>query len=129
MNTKIIMTISSIILGFSGIILIFVPDVVIGHLNLESNRISILLGQIIGGLYIAFSMLNWMIKGSLIGGIYNRPIAVANFAHFLIVGLSITKLLISNPDLPYMLWGASFIYILFGLLFGIMLFRHPIVDK
>jgi len=120
------MAVSSIILGASGIVLIFTPDIAITYLNIDLNRISILLGQIIGGLYFAFSMLNWMAKGSLIGGIYNRPITVANLTHFLIVGLALTKGLISNPDLPYILWGASLIYIVLGLLFGIMLFRHPI---
>jgi len=30
--------------------------------------------QIIGSFYFAFAILNWMSKGSIIGGIYNRPI-------------------------------------------------------
>jgi len=126
MNTKIIMTISSIILGATGIILTFAPDIVLTNLNIETNQTSLLLGQVIGGLYFGYSMLNWMTKESLIGGIYNRPIAIANFTHFLIAGLAIGKKLISNPGLPKSLWTAGAVYAVLGLLFIIILFRHPI---
>jgi hypothetical protein len=126
MNTKIIMTISSIILGATGVILTFAPDMVLRNLNIDTNPTSILLGQVIGGLYFGYSMLNWMTKESLIGGIYNRPVAIANFTHFLIAGLSIIKRLISDPGLPKALWVAGAVYLVFGLLFILILFRHPI---
>ncbi len=114
------------ILGATGIILTFAPDVVLNNINIETNPTSLLLGQVIGGLYFGYSMLNWMTKESLIGGIYNRPIAVANFTHFLIAGLAISKSLISNAELPITLWVAGLVYVTFGLLFIIILFRHPV---
>lgn len=120
------MTITSIILGAAGIILTFAPDIVMGNLSIDNNQASLLLGQVIGGLYFGYSMLNWMTKESLIGGIYNRPIAIANFTHFLIAGLAITKGLISNPALPIALWAAGVVCAVLGLLFIIILFRHPI---
>ena len=120
------MTFASIILGATGAILIFASDIVLGNLAIEVNQTSLLLGQVIGALYFGYSMLNWMTKESLIGGIYNRPIAVANFTHFLIAGLAIVKALISNPQLPKILWAAGAAYVVLGLLFMIILFRHPI---
>ena len=126
MNTKLIMTISSIILGATGITLTFAPDTVLLHLDMDTNPTSLLLAQVMGGLYFANSMLNWMAKGSLIGGIYNRPVAVANFTHFLIGGLSIIKRLISDPGLSKALWVAGGVYVILGLLFVIILFRHPV---
>lgn len=85
-----------------------------------------LLVQVIGGLYFGYSMLNWMTKGNLIGGIYNRPIAIGNFTHFLVAGLAIVKSLLSNPEQPKALWVVGTIYVIFGLLFAVILFRHPI---
>lgn len=120
------MTFSSIILGAAGIILTFSPDTVLLNLNIDINAASLLLGQVMGGLYFGFSMLNWMTKESLIGGIYNRPIAIANFTHFLIAGLAIIKRLISNPYLSKALWTTGAVYVVLGLLFIIILFRHPI---
>lgn len=129
MNTKLVMTFASIIMGATGAILIFASDVVLGNLAIEINQTSLLLGQVIGALYFGYSMLNWMTKESLIGGIYNRPIAVANFTHFLIAGLAITKALVSNPELPKILWAAGAAYVVLGLLFMIILFRHPVKSK
>ena len=126
MNTKTVMTSCSIILGATGIILTFAPDLVLLHLKIENNSAAMLLAQVIGGLYFGYSMLNWMTKGSLIGGIYNRPIAIGNFTHFLVVGLAVVKSLISNPELPKALWVASMLYMIFGFLFAVILFRHPI---
>ena len=126
MNTKIVMTVTSLILGGTGIFLSFAPDIVLNNLSIQVNPTSLLLGQVIGGLYFGYGLLNWMTKESLIGGIYNRPIATANFTHFLIVGLALSKSLISNQGLPSTLWIACAVYVVLGFLFAIILFRHPI---
>jgi len=126
MNTKIVMTTSSFILGATGIIFSFMPDFVLRSLDVEINLAALLLVQVIGGLYFGYCMLNWMTKESLIGGIYNRPVAIANFTHFLIAGLAIDKRLLSNPGLPKALWLAGVVYTTLGLLFLILLFRHPL---
>ena len=128
MNTKIIMTASAIILGIAGIVLTFIPDEIIDYLSLEMNIALLFLMQILGALYFAFGMLNWMTKTSLIGGIYNRPIAVANFTHFLIAGLALTKGLVTNPSSPYIIWIIGIIYLVFAISFGVISFRHPISE-
>tara|TARA_R110000850_G_scaffold18873_9_gene57913 strand:+ start:969 stop:1307 length:339 start_codon:yes stop_codon:yes gene_type:complete len=67
---------------FSAIItLTFFPDLILGSLNLIPNQIIVFLLQILGALYFGFGMLNWMNKGRPIGGIYNRPVAIANLSH------------------------------------------------
>ena len=43
---------------------------------------------------LPFAMLNWMAKGVIIGGIYSRPIVIANLAHFLIGDLELIKAVI-----------------------------------
>lgn len=129
MNTKLIMTASALILGIIGVLLTFIPDTILGHLNIDINTTSQFLMQIIGALYFSFAMLNWMMKTSLIGGIYNRPIAIANFSHFLIAGLALVKGIIANPGVSYTIWTAGIIYSLFAVSFGIVLFRHPVDES
>ncbi|MEQ8687993.1 MAG: hypothetical protein RIE86_21995 [Imperialibacter sp.] len=126
MNTKIIMTLAAVILGTTGIALTFMPDVLLDYAGMEESETALLLMQILGALYFAFAMLNWMSKGSLIGGIYNRPVAVANMTHFLIGGLALVKVLMSNPNASYLIWIAGVIYTAFAVCFGIILFRHPV---
>lgn len=129
MNTKLIMTLSALILGLAGIILTFMPDTTAAYLDIEVNKPAMLMIQIVGALYFGFAMLNWMIKGSLIGGIYNRPIAVANFSHFLIAGLALIKGLLSEKTLSNSLWIAGCLYLALGIAFGIILMRHPMREE
>ena len=129
MNTKLIMTLRAIIMGATGIILSFASDYIISFLNLGTDLITLLFFQILGALYFGFAMLNWMNKGRPIGGIYNRPVAVANLCHFGIAGLALIKGAISNPDLPISIWCVAIVYIVLGIAFGIILFQQPISDK
>lgn len=129
MNTKLIMISNSIIFFGLGMILIFTPDVLINYLELSTNKTTLLLLQILGAFYFAFAMLNWMSKANLTGGIYNRPIVLANLSHFMIAGLSLIKGFFSKPDLPSVMWFLAIFYILYGLMFAILLFRHPIKES
>jgi len=126
MNTKLVMTSSAVILGTTGILLTFIPDEILSHLSIEANKTTLFVMQILGALYFAFAMLNWMTKTSSIGGIYNRPIAIANFTHFLIAGLALIKGIISNPSISYTIWTAGIFYCVFGISFGTILFSDPI---
>ncbi len=123
------MTTSAVMFGLLGVILTFLPNEIVRSFNVEpANSLSILM-QIIGALYFGFGMLNWMQKTSKIGGIYNRPIAVANFSHFIIAGLALIKGLFSNSGLPTFIWVLGIIYLIFAIAFGIILFRHPLDEK
>lgn len=129
MNTKLIMTLSALLMYLFGIVLTFAPDMILSYFNLDFNPIILFLVQILGALYFGFGMLNWMSKGRPIGGIYNRPVCIANLSHFLIAGLALLKGLTSNPELPIAIWVIVVIYATFGIAFGVILFRHPIPEK
>jgi len=125
MNTKVLMTTSAITLATAGIILTFIPEEILIYFNWGITKHLQFLTQILGALYFAFGMLNWMTRASLIGGIYNKPIVAANSAHFMIAGLTLIKALISNPELPYPVWIIATIYTGFAISFIIIFFRHP----
>jgi hypothetical protein len=129
MNTKHLMTASAVILGIAGVLLTFMSEEILSSIGLEVTKPLQLLVQILGALYFGFGILNWMTKSGLIGGIYNRPIAVANFTHFFIAGLALIKGLMSSPDFPIVIWICGMVYCVFAVLFGITLFRHPVSDK
>jgi len=129
MNTKSLMTSSAIILALIGISLILFPKEILDYFELSTSDTLELLMQIIGSFYFAFAMLNWMSKGSLIGGIYNRPIALANWTHFFIAGLALIKGVLANPSLSYVIWSIAIIYSIFAILFGIVLFKHPVSEN
>ena len=118
------MTLSAVLMGLVGILLTFLPDELARYVP-QTN--SILL-QILGALYFGFAMINWMSKGNLIGGIYNRPLAVGNFAHFFIAALALIKISIKNPISSSMI-AATIVYAVFAVAFGFILFTHPVKES
>lgn len=129
MNTKFFMTASAIALGVQGMIFTFLPAEIAGYLEAETTNQFQFLIQIIGALYFGFGMLNWMTKTNPIGGIYNRPVAIANLSHFTIGGLALIKGLLANPALPKAIWIIGIIYVVFAIAFGIVLFHDPLNEK
>ena len=119
------MTSSAVMMALIGISLTFLPDEILGYLDVGTTVWLLLILQLLGALYFAFAMLNWMAKANLIGGIYSRPVAIANFAHFFIGGLALLKAAFADPGLVS-IWIAGIVYALFALLYGIVLFGHPL---
>lgn len=116
---------SAVLLGFSGILLTFFPEELSAILVRSGNETLSIFIQIIGAMYFAFGMLNWMSRKSRIGGIYNRPIAIANMTHFMMVGITLTKLKLANSELPVGFWVIVLIYLFFAAVFIKILFTTP----
>ena len=76
MNTKLLMTTSSVFMGLIGIALSFMPNEVLETFGQEPNEILTLTLQLTGSLYFSFAMTNWMAKAAIIGGIYSRPLSI-----------------------------------------------------
>jgi len=125
MNTKLIMTITAILFAVIGLSLTFAPDYVMASMGISPNKSIELILQILGGTYYGFAMLNWMAKGAIIGGIYNKPIAMANFAQFLIAGMALTKASFYNKNLPVTVGVLGGFYLVCALIFWVMMSKHP----
>ena len=124
MNTKILMMISALLMGFCGILLQFIPQEVLRFFNVEPNGFLSLFVQMMGAMYLGFAMTNWMAKTVLVGGIYARPLAMGNLIHFTVGALALLKFAFSAPDL-LIVWIAAVIYSSLAILFGIVVFTHP----
>ena len=119
------MTLTAILLAVLGLSLTFAADNIIVWLGIDNSVPINLIFQLLGAAYFAFAMLNWMAKGAIIGGIYNKPIAIANLSHFLIGGLALTKAVINNPPLPVIFIILAVLFIIMAGVFGIINSRHP----
>lgn len=125
MNTKLIMTATAILLAGIGICLSFAADEIMVSLSISTTLIARLTLQLLGAMYYAFAILNWMVKGAIIGGIYNRPIAVANFTHFFIGGIVLTKEVLTNHQSTAIISILAGTYMLMTGVFGFMISRQP----
>ena len=130
MNTKLVMSAAAFLLAVIGIGFSFFSAEIVAFTGITISETSELVFQLLGALYFGFAMLNWMAKGSTIGGIYNRPVAIANFAHFFIGGMALLKAVINNPGVAVFLWILAVAYALFAFLFGYLLFFYtPVAAK
>ena len=91
MNTRILLIASSLILGLAGAVASFAPAELLAALKVAVVTPLPVIVQILGALYLAFALANWTAKGSLMGGIYARPLALGNFMHFTVGALALLK--------------------------------------
>ena len=125
MNTKVLMTISSIILGVFGLSLIFGAEEISNIIVASDNQVILLVFQILGATYFGFAMLNWMTKHNLIGGIYSKPLVIGNLVHFLVGSFALVKIVMHLENNIEIMWGLTIIYVGLTLCFGYVLMTDP----
>jgi hypothetical protein len=125
MNTKTLMIISAIFLAVNGFGFTFFPNEISVLLINDDNHIFVLILQILGALYLGFSILNWMSKTNLIGGIYSKPLLIGNLLHFFTASMALIKLTFKVETNLQLIFSYTIIYSLFTLFFGYVFFTNP----
>jgi hypothetical protein len=125
MNTKIVMTSSALFYAIIGIILSFLPNEIADYLNVGYNIITILFLNIMSALYLGFGVLNWMAKGTLIGGIYNKPIAIGNLMHFGVGAIALVKVVSNIQTHSEIVISLTVVYVIFAILFVYIFRTNP----
>ena len=122
MNTKLLLTTSSLALGLAGIVTLFAPETLLAVLGAPAaNPLSVFI-QLMGALYFSMAMMNWTAKDSAIGGIYARPVSLANFAHFFIGALLLIRYQLFN-EFNLLIVLVLVVYVVFASLFYWLVFR------
>ena len=80
--------------------------------------------QLVGAGLFGFAMLNWMNRHAPIGGIYGRPLVVANLAHTVTAALSLLQI-IRRGEAAGAVVAAFAFYGVFAIGFGVRLFAGP----
>jgi len=125
MKTRLILTASALFMALLGLAAIFLPQEILEKLHQTSVGPLPLLVQILGALYLGSATLNWMAKQSVIGGIYNRPLAMGNLVHFLVAAISLAKYVLAGYRDPAFLALAA-LYLLFAVAFANVAFTSPV---
>jgi hypothetical protein len=127
-KTKSLMITSSLFLTIVGLSALFIPEELLQTLSLPQKNLLPIILQLMGALYLSFALMNWTAKDSIIGGIYLRPVSIANFAHFFIGALVLVKYQLSNGA-HISLVSLLIIYVLFAIIFTWLVFFHTGIDK
>ena len=122
MNTKLLMRTSSLLLGLAGVFALFAPDVLMAMVGVPmANPLSVLI-QLLGALYFSMALMNWTAKDSAIGGVYARPVSLANFGHFFIGALLLIRYQLSS-EFNLLIVLVLVVYGIFATLFYWLVFR------
>ncbi len=122
MNTKLLMTSSSLLLGAAGVTALFLPEWILSTQAIAVTAGASLLVQMMSALYIALASMSWTAKDSVIGGIYARPVSLANFTHFFIGALLLLNHGFSHAA-NLSLWALTAVYVFLAICFYWLVFR------
>lgn len=126
MPTNLLLTTSAVVLAAAGIATTFLPHELLRAAGATPSGFLPVLVQLLGALLFAFAMVNWTARGSLIGGIYNRPVAIGNLTHFVIGALGLVKAALATRPADVFWWTVTAVYILFAVAFTLVFFRSPV---
>ncbi|MGA8806496.1 MAG: hypothetical protein WB973_01375 [Thermoanaerobaculia bacterium] len=121
MKTRALLAASAVFLGIAGVAALFAPDEILRAAGIPSSPFLPSLVQLCAALLFGFAMTNWMIKGSRVGGIYNRPIALGNLVHVMIGAITLDRFALHGHE-AWPLLAFATIYTLFAVGFGVVVF-------
>jgi len=75
---RLILSICALILGLAGVAAMFAPEEIEYYVAGANSPALPLAIQLAGSGLLGFAFLDWMSRGIRIGGIYGRPVAIAN---------------------------------------------------
>jgi len=121
-STRLLMTLSAALNAAVGVAASFVPHEILNYVGVSATPFTVSVIQLAGALYLGFALLNWMARGTLLGGIYGRPIGIANVAHFAMAAIMLVKLVLGGQreavllvgTLIYVITAAWFVLVVFG---------------
>ena len=105
----------------ASLALIFTTDELLELASAAGTVLEIALLQLLGAALFGLAMLNWMSRYSRIGGIFGRPLVIANFANAFIAAMMLVHLW-REDGLSTALRIALGFYAVFALAFGAKLF-------
>jgi hypothetical protein len=119
MSSRIIASASALTLAAAGLLLLFASDELLPRLVPGVQVQAAWIGQVLGAAWLGIAALNWLSKGSVLGGIYGRPIVMANAVTYFITTTVLLKAPIAGAPV------AAALPAVFALLYGVLLFRGP----
>lgn len=116
--------VSAAVLLVGGAALLFAPDALLPALVPGFPPAAAWLGQLLGAAWLGVAALNWSQRAALLGGIYGRPVVLANLALYFISALSLLRALLRDAA-PAALWSLLVPLAVLAAVYGALLLRGP----
>ena len=117
---------ASILYGVPGLALLFGGDEALARTGGYTPTSAWLAGML-GAALLALALLNWFQRHSLMGGIYGRPLLMANLLVLANAAFSSLRFWRANGAVHFAVTGVA-AGVMFAA-FGRLLFRHPVAHQ
>jgi acyl dehydratase len=111
---------NALLLGALGLALLFAPVEAAAAMGWGVS--SPAAPSLAAGGVLALAILDWTARGAIFGGIFGRPIVLANLVLAVTGGLALLKLQLASPEATPLGWVPVAILALQGVTFGRLLF-------
>ncbi len=125
MISSLISRLSAGFLALGGLVLLFAPDAILPRAVAAFPATATWIGQLIAAGWLALAALNWMSRSTLLGGIYGRPVVMANALFYFIGATTLVRVVLGPPHLV-LLWWIAVPVAAFAGVYAWLLFRGPI---
>jgi hypothetical protein len=116
------------LLFIGGLALLFAPDAILPRLAPGLPASASWIGQLIAAAWLGVGSLNWLSRNAILGGIYGRPVVLANAVLYAITALSLIRPVLSG-SLPAAVWCIVGPSAVFATLYARLLFGGPIEKR
>lgn len=113
------------ILLLGGLALLFAPDVVLPRLVPGFPPEGAWLGQLLAAAWLGLAALNWLSRAVLLGGIYGRPVVLANAAFYFVAAMVLLRAA-AGRDVSPAAWIVAVPVVLLAGVYGWLLLRGPL---
>jgi hypothetical protein len=112
------------LLLLGGVVLLFAPDVLLTAVIPGVPPAAVWLGQLLAAAWLGVAALNWLQRSLVLGGIYGRPIVLANLALYFVSTLSLLRVLTAGGA-PQALWLIAGPFGVLAIAYGALLLCGP----
>jgi hypothetical protein len=116
---------SAAVLLAGGAALLFAADVILPILAPGHPSGAAWLGQLLGAAWLGVAALDWLQRGTPLGGIYGRPVVLANLTLYF-VGAMVLLRALREPGAPRALWWVAAPMTALAAVYGVLLLRGPL---
>ena len=116
--------VSAAVLLVGGVAMLFAPDVLLPHLIPGFLTAGLWLGQLLGAAWLGLAALNWMHRSTRLGGIYGRPVVMANLVFYFVATTTLLRPALGAAAPGALRW-VTVPCVALAIIYAALLFRGP----
>ena len=124
MTSAIVTRVNALLLFAAGILLLFASDRILPSLVAGYPAGGVWVGQVLSAAFLGFAALNWLQRRTPVGGIYGRPLVIANLTLYLVSAMSLVRLALDGSA-ARAFQAIVGVLSLMAVLYLVLLFRGP----